>query len=431
MKRVAVFRERDFVPESLTTWLTACLLSIRPCIRTGKTSLIKALAQYTGRSIVNVPLTRVSTNSELMSVFFDHRYKVEGTSIPVKLGFKDVIFVMEDVDAASKVVKRRDASRVTDIADESTLDLPVPKSLWRMLLESSSDNCKEAVDALIEKSERLKTEAEMQMPEIMRSVAQRVTCQPALGMIEEGVDNLQLARVCEEAIEVARAKKEQYSQLDEILSVHAQSIKRLVESGSEIDDRFVDELLGVSAVASAISVAGLSSPLNQKAGEMTIEPDAPDRQQIAFRPDWESDSHANGKNGKSAKIGPSSFFKPDPDQLSLSGLLNVLDGVVDTPGRILIMTTNHPEMLDPALIRPGRVDKKIMLGYMDPIDVIKMLELYFQTELSDEQSDRVHAVLGTALLQLTPAQVEQLAAEHDELENMIDAMEKMHPKRRS
>ena len=31
-----------------------------------------------------------------------------GDEVPIKLGFKDVIFVMEDVDAASKVVQRRD-----------------------------------------------------------------------------------------------------------------------------------------------------------------------------------------------------------------------------------------------------------------------------------------------------------------------------------
>lgn len=44
--------------------------------------------------------------------------------------------------------------------------------------------------------------------------------------------------------------------------------------------------------------------------------------------------------------------------LTLSGLLNAIDGgVIDTHGQILIMTTNHPERLDPALIRPGRVDR--------------------------------------------------------------------------
>ena len=50
------------------------------------------------------------------------------------------------------------------------------------------------------------------------------------------------------------------------------------------------------------------------------------------------------------------------DKLNLAGLLNVLDGVVDTPGRILVMTTNHPEKLDPALIRPGRINKRLHLG---------------------------------------------------------------------
>ena len=34
-------------------------------------------------------------------------------------------------------------------------------------------------------------------------------------------------------------------------------------------------------------------------------------------------------------------------------MLNVLDGVVDCPNRIVVMTSNHPEKLDPALIRPG------------------------------------------------------------------------------
>ncbi|KAI2636257.1 mitochondrial chaperone BCS1 [Hypomontagnella submonticulosa] len=47
---------------------------------------------------------------------------------------------------------------------------------------------------------------------------------------------------------------------------------------------------------------------------------------------------------------------------TLSGLLNVLDGVGSPEGRIVILTTNRPRRLDPALVRPGRVDMKIMLG---------------------------------------------------------------------
>lgn len=45
--------------------------------------------------------------------------------------------------------------------------------------------------------------------------------------------------------------------------------------------------------------------------------------------------------------------------ISLSGLLNAIDGVASGEGVILIMTTNHPDMLDDALIRAGRVDLRI------------------------------------------------------------------------
>ncbi|KAK4501099.1 hypothetical protein PRZ48_006905 [Zasmidium cellare] len=45
--------------------------------------------------------------------------------------------------------------------------------------------------------------------------------------------------------------------------------------------------------------------------------------------------------------------------ISLSGLLNAIDGVATHEGRVLIMTTNHPEKLDAALVRPGRVDRRV------------------------------------------------------------------------
>jgi chaperone BCS1 len=49
----------------------------------------------------------------------------------------------------------------------------------------------------------------------------------------------------------------------------------------------------------------------------------------------------------------------DKKGISLSGLLNAIDGVASHEGRVLIMTTNVPESLDAALIRPGRVDLQV------------------------------------------------------------------------
>lgn len=59
-------------------------------------------------------------------------------------------------------------------------------------------------------------------------------------------------------------------------------------------------------------------------------------------------------------------------RISLSALLNILDGVASQEGRVLIMTTNHIEKLDEALIRPGRVDMNIRfdLANTDMINTI-------------------------------------------------------------
>ena len=49
--------------------------------------------------------------------------------------------------------------------------------------------------------------------------------------------------------------------------------------------------------------------------------------------------------------------------VTLSGLLNVIDGVFSPPGAIFVMTTNHKEKLDSALIRPGRIDLQFNMTY--------------------------------------------------------------------
>ncbi|KAH8756085.1 hypothetical protein F5883DRAFT_430046, partial [Diaporthe sp. PMI_573] len=54
----------------------------------------------------------------------------------------------------------------------------------------------------------------------------------------------------------------------------------------------------------------------------------------------------------------------DQKGISLSGLLNAIDGVASNEGRVLIMTTNKPEILDDALIRPGRVDMQVEFTYV-------------------------------------------------------------------
>ena len=63
-----------------------------------------------------------------------------------------------------------------------------------------------------------------------------------------------------------------------------------------------------------------------------------------------------------AKAGDAGAANMDRYHVTFSGLLNSLDGVASTEERLVFMTTNHAERLDPALIRPGRVDVQQFIG---------------------------------------------------------------------
>ena len=75
--------------------------------------------------------------------------------------------------------------------------------------------------------------------------------------------------------------------------------------------------------------------------------------------------------------------------VSFSGLLNAIDGAASREGRILIMTTNHRERLDPALIRPGRVDLQISFKYASR-DVIETLFMnLYNVDTGDREALRI------------------------------------------
>lgn len=80
--------------------------------------------------------------------------------------------------------------------------------------------------------------------------------------------------------------------------------------------------------------------------------------------DPDHDSAAEGTEESASAETPS-----DKDGITLSGLLNVMDGVAASEGRILIMTTNHRDRLDEALTRNGRVDMEVEFGYTTSTDI--------------------------------------------------------------
>lgn len=92
--------------------------------------------------------------------------------------------------------------------------------------------------------------------------------------------------------------------------------------------------------------------------------------------------------------------------VTFSGLLNALDGVASAEESITFMTTNHPEKLDPALLRPGRIDFKVLVNNATESQVRRMFLRFYETEteLCDQfiKKFKEHDLLGkvsTAQLQ--------------------------------
>ena len=59
--------------------------------------------------------------------------------------------------------------------------------------------------------------------------------------------------------------------------------------------------------------------------------------------------------GKSSKEMFSCMKEPEDDEVTLGLLLEILDGMLEYQGRMVVMTTNHRDQLDTALVRPGKI----------------------------------------------------------------------------
>lgn len=98
---------------------------------------------------------------------------------------------------------------------------------------------------------------------------------------------------------------------------------------------------------------------------------------------------------------PEAADSGDASGITMSGLLNALDGVASTDGRLLIMTTNHPEKLDPALVRPGRADMHETIGPLHHADARRLFLRFFPADAkaADALAERLPCPLPAAALQ--------------------------------
>jgi hypothetical protein len=86
--------------------------------------------------------------------------------------------------------------------------------------------------------------------------------------------------------------------------------------------------------------------------------------------------NAGGTNGCGPMMNSS-----QQDNITLDDILNLWDGIRENTGRIMIITTNHYDKLDPALIRPGRIDMALHLGNASRDTIAEMYLHYYGTAI--------------------------------------------------
>lgn len=124
----------------------------------------------------------------------------------------------------------------------------------------------------------------------------------------------------------------------------------------------------------------------------------------------EPTGHTTQSSGDGENVIP---YKPPKKRITLGEILNIMDGVPERHGHILVLDTNRVSDLDPAMIRPGRVDRILSWGNMSSASVHKYMENYFDTSIPKSVvfPDRVY----------TAAQVQAHVSKHPTWEQSVRA----------
>lgn len=89
--------------------------------------------------------------------------------------------------------------------------------------------------------------------------------------------------------------------------------------------------------------------------------------------DSESDDECDKKKKK--------ISIPEKNTITLADLLDLLDGIIEIDGRIFVMSSNHPEIIDDALKRPGRIDRIIEFGKLSKNNIMDVHKLWFDEDI--------------------------------------------------
>ena len=109
--------------------------------------------------------------------------------------------------------------------------------------------------------------------------------------------------------------------------------------------------------------------------------------------------------------------KSKDDKITLSFILNLIDGLRETPGRILIITSNNYNSLDPALIRPGRIDLTLEMNNADVNTIQQMYKYYYNCSIPKNIVNKLRDDV------LSPAKLVNMRLQNENKEDFLSNLE--------
>jgi hypothetical protein len=115
--------------------------------------------------------------------------------------------------------------------------------------------------------------------------------------------------------------------------------------------------------------------------------------------------------------------KPVEDELTLEYVLNILDGIVEMEGSIIVFTTNHLEEIDEAVIRPGRVDYMLELKNATVETIEEMIK--YKYKLREEEMEKYKEEIKK-IKDVSPAKVQNVCFKYNkkEIKEVLEELQK-------
>lgn len=361
---------------------------------TGKTSVIKAIAKDTRRHIFNIKLGADTTQTQLRNLFFKERIVVNsgGTNVTFNIPLDERIYVLEDVDCLTDVVYKR--KQVMDLFEQQKEEITDGDKKEDKQDDKQTD--KDDYNVIIPYNE-------------------------IVGYADDTMDNYMDVGSNFTVSDVEGNKGfKQFVQDDDVDKIHRNIRGDKLDVFNE-ETEFKKQLRNAASNNGVVKLGQIGITIKDDMGSMkdfmdgNKEMNKPVKREKDIRGTSPKDNYMEAGAiftisdvNKNMEIKP---FKRDKDlmengeKLNLAFLLNLLDGILETPNRILIMTTNHPEMLDDALVRAGRIDIKVNVGYCTIAMLKEMYQFFYGVDDIDlgEQS---------GMTRITPAEMNKICIDH-------------------